>query len=227
VTKRLVVYASTTRGFEEIGNAPFNAANRDEAPPAQITSQVDAGIKYQLTPRLQLVAGLFEIKKPYFNLDRTNIYRNVGSTSNRGAEFSLAGDVTDRLKVVAGVIIIDPKVSNTENPAGPVTEIAVGPIPLLARANFQYRMPGVPGLTLEAKGEFISSRWARYDSVRLPSVTLFDAGFRYSTQVSGKPATLRLQLANLTNAYSLTVQSSGWIQTMDPRRFDLSLAFDL
>jgi iron complex outermembrane recepter protein len=225
-SRKLAVYASFTRGFEEIGNAPFNAANRDEVVPAQLTKQVDAGIRYQIGSRLQLVAGLFEIEKPYFDLDEVNVFRHVGTTSNRGLELSLTGALTDQLTVVAGVIAIDPKVS-FDTGQGSEERTAVGPVPGLVRANVQYRIASIAGLTLDAKVEHTSRRWARYDTVRLPAVTTIDAGMRYNTQVLGRDATFRLQLLNLTNEFGLTPNASGQINPFDARRFDLSFAFDI
>jgi iron complex outermembrane receptor protein len=226
VSPQLAAYASYTRGFEEIGNAPFNAANRDEVVPAQLTEQIDAGIRYQFSPRLTLVAGLFEIEKPYFDLDELNVFRHVGTTRNRGLELSLTGALTDRLTIVAGVIAIDPQVSY-DTGQGSEERTAVGPVPGLIRANLQYRVAGIEGLTLDAKIESTSQRYARYDTVRLPAVTTIDAGLRYDLQVLGRDATVRLQLFNLTNEFSLTPNASGQLTPLDARRFDLSFAFDI
>ena len=223
---KVVVYGSFTRGFEEIGTAPLNAANRDEAVPAQLTEQIDAGIKYQWTPRLMLVAGVFEIEKPYFDLDEANVYRQIGTTSNRGVELSLAGELTQRLTVVAGVTVIDPTVTFA-TAEGSRERDAIGPIPGLVRANFQYRVPTIEGLMLDAKIESTSKRYARYNTVRLPAVTTLDAGVRYDTQLLGRAATVRLQLFNLTNEYGVTPEPSGRLTPFDSRRFDLSLALDL
>lgn len=223
---KIVLYGSFTRGFEEIGAAPLNAANRDEAVPAQLTEQVDAGIKYQWTPGLMLVAGVFEIEKPHFDLDETNFYRQVGTARNRGIELSLAGEITPQLTVVAGVTAIDPTITYA-TPAGTREREAIGPIPGLVRANFQYRVAGVEGLMIDAKIESTSKRYARYDSVRLPAVTTIDAGMRYDTQLLGRAATIRLQLFNLTDEYGVTPEASGRLTPFDSRRFDLSLALDL
>lgn len=223
---KVVLYGSFTRGFEEIGTAPLNAANRDEAVPAQLTEQVDAGIKYQWTPGLMLVAGVFEIEKPHFDLDETNFYRQVGTASNRGIELSLAGEVTKQLTVVAGVTVIDPTITYA-TPEGARQREAIGPIPGLVRANFQYRVPGIDGLMIDAKIESTSKRYARYNSVRLPAVTTIDAGMRYDTQLLGRAATVRLQLFNLTDEYGVTPEASGRLTPFDSRRFDLSLALDL
>jgi hypothetical protein len=68
---------------------------------------------------------------------------------------------------------------------------------------------------------------AAVNSVRLPAVTTIDAGLRYDLQVLGRDATVRLQLFNLTNEFSLTPNASGQLTPLDARRFDLSFAFDL
>jgi iron complex outermembrane receptor protein len=227
LSKKLVAYGSYTRGFEEIGTAPLNAANRDEAVPAQLTQQIDIGLKYQLSQDLFLVAGLFEIEKPYFDVNAANIYRQVGTTSNQGLELSLAGALTSQLTIVAGVILIDPTVEYDDDGGAQRERTAVGPVPGLIRANVQYRVPSVAGLIVEAKVESTSKRYARYNSVRLPAVTTLDAGVRYETQLLGRSATLRLQLFNLTNEYGLTPAASGQLTPLDSRRFDLSLALDL
>ena len=55
--KDLVFYAGYTKGLEESPVAPEVAVNKDEAPPAIITEQKDAGLRYALTDNLRLVAG--------------------------------------------------------------------------------------------------------------------------------------------------------------------------
>jgi len=228
ITQKLAVYASYTRGFEEIGNAPLNAVNRDEAVPAQLTKQIDAGIKYQIMPRLTFVAGVFEISKPYYSLDQVSFFRQLGHTTNRGVEVSLAGNITDRLTLVAGGTFIDANVDySTGGGAAQVDTVAIGPIPGLIRANLQYRPAFLDGFTFDAKVESTSARYATLTGIRLPHVVTFDAGVRYNTQVAGKPITLRLQTFNLTNEYGLTPSSSSQVQSFDGRRFELSLAFDL
>jgi iron complex outermembrane recepter protein len=227
LSRRLVAYASYTRGFEEIGTAPQIAVNNGEAVPAQLTEQVDAGIKLQILDRLQLVAGVFEIEKPYFDLDQDNVFRQLGNASNRGIELSLAGGLTENLTVVAGVILIDPEVTYDESGSDATTAVAVGPIPGLVRANFQYRMSSIPGFTVDAEIESQSRRYARYDTVRLPAVTVLNAGVRYDTQLLGRDVTFRLKGYNLTNEYGLNPSASGKVSPFDGRGFDFSVALDI
>jgi outer membrane receptor protein involved in Fe transport len=102
ITPTLVVYAGTVNGLEESGVAPGNAINRNVALPAIRTRQIDAGLRLALTDQIKLVAGVFDITKPYFNLDANGRFDVLGDVSNRGVEASIAGPLTPTLSVVAG-----------------------------------------------------------------------------------------------------------------------------
>ncbi len=224
----LVAYASYTRGFEEIGTAPLNAVNRNEPVPAQLTTQVDGGLKYQLLPRLALVAGVFEIKKPYFNLDLSNVFRHLGSTSNRGMEFSLAGDLTSRLNVVAGFVWIDPRVQYQSGTVlGPTNAVAIGPVPGSLSVYFQYHPAFARSVILGATIQTLSSRYADYPTLNVPAVTQLGLDLHYRTHLFGKNATFWLQAENLVNVNSVNLFSSSEIQVLEPRRLELSLVMDL
>src|SRR3546814_15129427 len=59
LTPAVSLYASFTRGLEESDVAPETAANRDEAPPAIRTRQIDAGAKIRAAG-MTLMAGVFD-----------------------------------------------------------------------------------------------------------------------------------------------------------------------
>jgi iron complex outermembrane receptor protein len=224
----LILYASYTRGFEEIGTAPLNAVNRKEPVPAQLTQQVDGGLKYQLLPRLALVAGVFEIKKPYFNLDQSNVFRLIGSTSNRGAEFSLTGDLTSRLNVVAGFVWIDPRVQYQSGTVlGPTNAVAIGPVPGTLNVYFQYHPAFASGVVFGATVQTFSSRYADYPTLNASAATQIGLDVHYRTLLFGKHATFWLQAQNLTNANSVNLFSSGEVQLFEPHHVELSLVMDL
>jgi iron complex outermembrane receptor protein len=58
LTDALALYAGYTRGLEEAGVAPDNAANRLEVLPPVRTRQADAGFRYTISPDLRLIVGL-------------------------------------------------------------------------------------------------------------------------------------------------------------------------
>jgi iron complex outermembrane receptor protein len=226
LSKKLLAYGSYTRGFEEVGTAPLNAANRTQPLPAQQSWQLDGGVRYELHPRLQLVAGVFEIQKPYFSLDPLNVFRNLGRLTNRGVELSLTGALTQRLFIVSGIVLIDSKVHYSSPLFGFSEAPAIGPVPAFMSTYLQYHPAAIRGLTLGATVQTNSSRYASYPDVNLPPFTTFGADVHYTTRLLGNNATFWLQMYNAAAAYGLMPSPTGQITPMDFRRFELSLTVD-
>ncbi|AOW24552.1 hypothetical protein BJP26_14040 [Sphingomonas melonis TY] len=61
---------------------------------------------------------MFNITKPYFNLDQDLRFRQLGTLRNRGIEASVAGEVLPGLSIVAGTLLLDPEVRGEEVAAG-------------------------------------------------------------------------------------------------------------
>ncbi|HEX9931325.1 MAG TPA: TonB-dependent receptor [Allosphingosinicella sp.] len=234
LTGRLVAYAGYTRGLEESGNAPANAVNRNEAPPALRTSQRDAGLRYAISPRLRFVAGVFDIRKPYFNLDPDFLYRELGAVRHRGLELSLAGQPIEGLSVVVGAVFLDAEVSGEAVDLGIIGPRPVGSARRTLRANFDYRLPFFQPLSLSLgidhqAGKIASSlEYAELGGRQLTTGprTAVDIGARYRFDVGGTPATLRAQVTNLFNVYGWDVSGNSAFRFTDTRRFLLTMAAD-
>lgn len=234
LTDRLVAYAGYTRGLEESGTAPANAVNRNEAPPALRTSQRDAGIRYALSPRFSVVAGVFDVRKPYFNLDPDLTYRELGTVRHRGIELSLAGQPIDRLSVVAGAVFLDADVSGEAVDLGIIGAKPVGTTGRIIRANFDYRLPFFDALSVDLgithqAGQVASARtFAELGGRQLMTEpqTIFDIGARYRFKAGSTPATLRAQITNVFDTYRWKVGGSSSFRFIDERRVLLSLAAD-
>ena len=227
LTKSLLAYGSYTQGFEEIPVAPDTAINRNEPVPAQLSTQFDGGLTYRILPRLQFLAGAFQIQKPYFDVDQFGVYRELGNWRNRGIELSLTGDLTDRLHIVSGVALIQPIVRYQAGAvAGPTSATAVGPIPGYMSTNLEYRPAAISGLTLGATVITTSSRYAVWPYVNLPPFTTLGADVRYQTLLAGHHATWWFRMYNLTDTYGITVDTNSRLYAQDARRFELSLEVD-
>jgi iron complex outermembrane receptor protein len=234
VTDKLVAYAGYTRGLEESAVAPPDAANRNSAPPALRTSQRDAGIRYAILPRLSLVAGVFDVRKPYFNLDPDRVYRELGTVRHRGLELSLAGQPINGLSLVAGAVFLDADVSGEAVELGIIGRKPVGTTGRTIRANFDYQLPFFDPLSVDLAvshqaGKIASAReyteLGGRQSMTEP-VTTFDLGARYRFRAGGAPATLRAQVTNLFDVYNWNVSANAGFRFIDNRRFLLSLAAD-
>lgn len=219
------LYASYVRGLEESGTAPENASNFPEALPALRTSQRDFGVRWRVTPKLRLVAGVFEVRKPYFNLDATGRFVHLGQVANVGAEFSLAGEVAPGLNILAGVVLYDPKIK-ASNAGVPLGEKAVGLPDSLYRLNLDYRIPST-GLSLDLGVSRTGVRYADLGNrIEVPAFTTVDVGMRYRFSVGETRVTSRLLVTNAGNVFAWRAFGSGAIQPIEPRRMVLSIAAD-
>ncbi len=205
LTSRLAFYAGFAKGQEEALIAPDIATNRSEAPPAIRTRQIDAGLRYAITPKLSLVAGVFSVKKPYFNLDGTQRYRQLGVVDNKGIEISLAGPIASGVSLVAGTVLMDPKIS------GEITGHPVGSLTRRSIVNLDWRLAnGTSPLSLDMALESISARTANAaNTLSAPARVNVNLGARIRFPLAGAKALVRVQVQNLFNEYSWNVSSSG------------------
>ena len=223
----LVFYGGYTKGLEESPVGPQIAVNRDEAPPAIITEQMDAGFRLNLTKTLRLVAGVFDVRKPYFALDPGLVFRELGVVRNRGIEVSLAGQITPRLSIVLGSIFLDATVSGDQVDLGLIGRRPVGSIGRTITGALNWNLPWVEGLSVDLAYESASERVANAaNTFAIPARYGYSLGGRYRFGLFGKPATLRAQLASVNNDYGYLVFGEGFYYS-PPRRFQMSLTVDM
>ncbi len=226
-TDDLAVYASYTRGLEESGIAPDTAVNRGEALPASITEQIDAGVRYRITPDLTAIAGVFEVKKPFFERDAANLFRDVGEISHRGIELSLSGQPLPGLTVVAGAMLLRARIDGGQATVGVIGEVPIARPSRNIRFNLQYGPESWHGFSLNGAVVHDGPVYAdRANVLRLLSTTTFDLGARYNFNVFGNSASARVQVYNVANDFSWTVLSSGAYAPSKARRFTISLVTD-
>ena len=226
VAKGLAAYASATRGVEESGVAPDSAINRGEALPAIRTDQWDAGLRWVMPHDLRLVAGVFQVRKPYFSFDDGNVFREQGRVRHRGVEVSLTGSPIKGLTMVGGAVLMSPRVSGDPVEEGRIGRRPVGQTRRLLTLSGTYALPA-PGMSLTFAANHHGARTGdQANRVKTPARTILDAGVRYRFDAAGTPALLRFQVTNLTNAFDWKVASSGAYEANQPRTFSLFLTMD-
>lgn len=227
LSRHVALYGSYTRGLEESGLAPQDVANRNEALPAIRTKQMDAGVRWTITPHLKLVAGAFEVEKPYFTTNDRNVFTTMGEVRHRGIELSLAGAATQTLSIVAGAVLTDPNVTGEPVESGQIGDKPVDQTDRHLRANVEYRPPRVPGLSLDLSVANFGDRPASSDGrSEIPGYTLIDIGARYRFKIGEVPATLRVQAANITDEFYWKLFGSNSFGLSDGRRYTAQLAMD-
>lgn len=224
----LALYASYAEGLEESGVAPDGAANRNEALPAIHTRQRDGGLRWQWRPGLKLVAGLFDVRKPYFTTNDANVFAIAGDVRHQGLELSLAGSPAPAWNVVAGAVLMRPRVDGEAVRAGRIGNKPVGQSERLLRTDLEYRPPGLPGWSFDAALLAMGERTASRDGMAtLPGYATLDLGARWRFRLGEAKATLRLQIANVTDRYVWNLYSSNNYGLSDGRRFIAQLAVDM
>ncbi|MEO5866299.1 MAG: TonB-dependent receptor, partial [Sphingomonas sp.] len=143
VAQSVTAYVGLSHGLEESDVAPTIAVNRDEAPPAIRTKQIDGGLRWSITKRLTLVGSVFQIEKPYYGLDSNRYFRDLGEIRHRGAELSLAGSPAPGLSIVAGGLLLDAEATGQQVDPGLVGRHPVGSSPGTYIASIDYRPPAL------------------------------------------------------------------------------------
>lgn len=222
----LTAYAGYARGLEESGVAPQNATNRNEPLPAIRTSQRDAGLRWAVNENLRLVAGVFDLRKPYFSRDAAGLFTQLGDIRSRGLEASLSGTPIQGLRLVAGAALLDPKVTGEGVRLG-----RVGPRPVnLPKRRFDvsldWRTP-VENLSLDARLIHRSPRpTTTSNAVYLPARTTMDLGGRYRLKVGGADATLRISVTNVFDEAGFDLFGPGTYDVAVGRMLSVYLTAD-
>ena len=227
VMPRLRLYGGAARGLEESDIAPENATNRNEAPPAIVTRQVDGGVQWSLPRHMAIVAGLFRITKPYYGLDRVSHFRKLGMVEHRGVELSLSGSPFSGVSVVAGAVLLDATLRGAEVDDGLIGQRPVGTSGRILIANVDYRPPAFPALSFDIGVQEQGPQFADIDNiVRIPGRTIIDIGARYRFRLGSNPVVFRLQLANAFNNFGWDSVSSNAFRYSAPRKLAGQLIVD-
>ena len=229
LNRDLSLYAGYTQGLEDSGIAPSVASNGGAVLPASRTWQADSGVRYAVTPRLKIIAGVFELEKPYFNLDTRGLDRTLGLQQAKGAEFSIAGQPINNLDINAGLLAGKVRILGPNLATAGVGSVAVGQPRLQYSANANYRIPGWPFLSLDISAIHFGCAPATVDnSLYSPAVTELNLGGRLKFAILGKNSSLRLQIQNLPNTYRWTnVFTPGLFEWAGPRTLFAYITTDM
>jgi iron complex outermembrane recepter protein len=229
LTRQLTLYAGYTQGLEDSGVAPSSAQNRGAVLPASRTWQVDSGLRYIVTPRFKVIAGVYELQKPYFNPDPSGIDRELGVQRAKGFELSISGKHLAHFDINAGVLASKVSIIGPDLAAEGVGPVALGQPRLQYVANVNYTVPWWPAASLDLAAIHFGAQPASIDNVVYsPAVTQLNLGGRYKFTVFGKHNTLRLQIQNVTDSYWWTnVYTPGLFQWPAPRTVFAYLTTDL
>jgi iron complex outermembrane receptor protein len=207
LTPEHMLYASWGKGVESqiVPNRPDQYTNPGQALNAITSRQSEFGIKAQ-DHDLRWQLSYFSIVRPATNLDAcanlaisscTGAYdgnddhRGLEASAQwRGGPWSLLASATLMHARREGSVV-DPSI-NGQVPTNVPDNIL--------RAQADYRVPAIPGLTVQARLSHEGTRSVLPDgSVMLPAWNQLDSTLRYDTMLRGTPTTWTLGVDNLTD----------------------------
>jgi len=212
LAERMTAYAGATQGLEDSGTAPTGAANHGAILPTARTWQVDAGTRYALTKGVKFVTGVFEIEKPYFNLDTDGYDRQLAVQRAKGIEFSLSGSVGKDFHLTVGALLGEVSVLGANLRAAGIGPFAFGQPHFQSAINADYAF--TPAISADiAVFRFGTAPVSNDDLLQQPPQTFLSIGGRYKFTIGNDPASLRVQMQNVTNYYLWNfVYTPGFIQ---------------
>jgi iron complex outermembrane receptor protein len=225
----LTLYAGYTQGLENSGVAANYASNSGAVLPASLTWQIDAGARYAVTPKLKIIAGVFELQKPYFDVDTNNIDRHLGVQQARGIELSVAGEVTEDFHVNVGVLDGRVGITGPDLAAEGVGSVAVGQPRLQYVATANYDFPWWKPASVDVSATHFGTAPESVDNgVYAPAATFLSIGGRYKFAALGENSTLRLQVQNvLATKVWTSIYTPGFFQWPGPRTIFAYITTDL
>lgn len=202
----LSLYANRIEGLSQGQTAPIDALliNPGEVLAPIRSIQYEVGGKLAIG-RMNVSLAAFRITLPsaYAVADAGGSgllrYGYYGEQRNQGLEFSLDGELSRGLRVIAGASLIDATLTRT---AGGVNQGATvqGVPDYLANANVEWDLPFARAVTLTGRVVATGEQQVNLaNSLQLPAWTRFDLGARYVALIGGRPVTLRANVDNVAN----------------------------
>lgn len=180
-------------------------------------------VGYKLVSRrVNFSAALFRIKRPYIGnpvllplsacgikTGTCEINEITGNQLNYGAEGMLSGRVIDSLMVVAGITVLDPKLTDTGNPLTN-NKTFVGIPDYHSNILAEYHLPVWTGAFFNFDWQHVGRRPIDdVNSTYAPQFNTFDVGFRYATKIAGRVTNFRVWVDNVTDVHYWSTINPG------------------
>ncbi|AWH17699.1 TonB-dependent siderophore receptor [Stenotrophomonas sp. ZAC14D2_NAIMI4_7] len=224
--RRVSLYANSIEGLSQGATAPTTAANAGEVFPPFKTKQAELGLKLD-AGRFAHSFSLFQIKRPSgFTDPVSNLYSFGGEQRNRGADWSFFGSPLDGVRLMGGVAYVQPKLTRTQSGINQ-GKLATGLPRLQGKLGAEWDLPMLEGASINAGVTSMSKQFISADNTQwVAGHTVYDLGARYSTQISGRPLTLRGTINNLTNKAYWGQPLLSSLALGAPRTYTLSATLD-
>lgn len=191
----LSAYASYAQGLEEGEAAPTGTVNQNQRLQPGVSRQKELGLRWNAPAGMLVSAALFDISRPGYYTNTSNVFVADGEQRYRGLELSAQGAFTRQWAWQTSAQWLDPRFRKVSAAyEGKLPENAAR---RTASAFVSYTLAAVPGLSLNA-GAYYTGRRPVDDlnQAWLGGVTLFSLGARYTTLALGPRTTWQLNVDN-------------------------------
>jgi iron complex outermembrane receptor protein len=229
--KNLSLYANYAEALQQGPTASGSTViplNQGQVFAPYTSRQKEVGVKYD-SGKLGMSAALFTTAQPMGYVEN-RVFGIFGEQRNRGLELSVFGMPARGLRVLGGLTLLDAEQRRT---AGAVNQgkDAIGVPDTQLNLGTEWDVPGVKGLSLNARALYTSTQYAdAANTQQLSSWTRFDLGANYLTRVMDRDVTLR---ARVDNAFGRNYWASaggypgaGYLVLGAPRTVSVSATMD-
>ncbi|HMN79865.1 MAG TPA: TonB-dependent receptor [Burkholderiaceae bacterium] len=226
--ERVSVYANYIEGLQAGFNVGAGFLNSGEVLKPFVAKQSETGVKVDWG-RFTTTASLFQItQRNLITVNTAPLPSQLpnGQTRNRGLELNTFGEVTRGVRVLGGIMLIDPKLAKTQDGLAD-GNTAVGIPKIQANLSAEWDIPTMQGATLPGRVIHPGSQVVNTaNSYSIPAWTRLDIGARYAlrTSLTSKPVVLRLAVENVfnKNAWIGAAQADNQLYLLAPRTLLLS-----
>jgi len=221
------LYGNYIQALTQGPTAPTTAANAGQVFAPSQSWQIEAGAKVDLGS-WSATLGLFQITQPAGITDPTSrVFSVNGRQVNSGIELNVFGQPLDTFRVLGGVMLLDPRLTQT---AGGIYNgmMAPGTSNFTLKLGGEWDTPFAKGLTLTGRVNYFSSQYVNEANTQsIPAYTLLAVGARYSFEVDHRPVAIRANIENLLNESSwASAFTGGVVYRGAPRTIYVSLTAD-
>jgi len=214
---------ATRGGF---GGIPLTNENQPLAP--YVSRQKEVGIKVD-GGKLGGSVALFTTGQPQAYI-LGDTFGTFGEQRNRGVELSVFGLPTKGLRLLGGATLLDTKQRDTLGGATDGLE-AIGVPEIQVNLGADWDVPGVPGLSLNARALYTSTQYADIGNTqKVPAWSRLDIGASWATRWMDRDVTLRARVDNITDknywASAGGYPNYGYLVAGAPRTLAVSATVD-
>lgn len=198
LTQEVSLYANYAEALTRGGTAPNTAVNANERLSPFVSTQTEAGVKYE-NGGFGGGLAVFSIELPSAFVGSDNVFRASGEQQNTGIELTLYGEPLRGLRLLGGATWIDAELERTAAGANDGNR-AIGVPSAQYTVGVEWDVALLAGLTLDARSLYTASQYFNAaNTADIPSWTRFDLGARYLTRIAGKDVTFRARVDNVSD----------------------------